>query len=276
MPGSEGSIFPGVSVLMSVYQGERWLAQALDSVVAQTFTDWELVVVDDASQDGSASILAAYAVREPRISVVRQLANAGLAASLNLAISLARGEYLARMDADDICLPDRLARQVEYLDVHPDVCVLGGGADYIGEDGALKGRVLMPEGNDKIVAALPRRSPFIHPTVMARRAFMAGTGGYDPRLRRNQDYDLWARGAWRCRYHNLQVPLVLYRHRAAKPLTTVAAAIVVRLRCAARHGFLGQALFWAFVELGVALARRLGYREASLRAKGTPGEPEAD
>lgn len=271
MAGVEAEHPPRVSVVMAVFQGERWLAQALDSVMGQTFTDWELILVDDASQDGSADIMTAYATREPRIKVVRNSVNFGLAASLNRAMSLARGTYLARMDADDVCLAERLARQVEFLDAHPDVCVLGGGADYVGDDGAIKARVLMPEDHDEIVATLPRRSPFIHPTVMVRRWFMEEMGGYDLRLRKKQDYDLWVRGARRCRYHNLPVSLVLYRHQKAKAPGTVVAAIMVRLRCGYRHGFLGRAMFWSVVELAVALARRLGYREAALRAKGGIG-----
>ncbi|MFN3776080.1 glycosyltransferase family 2 protein [Sphingomonas parapaucimobilis] len=115
---------PRITVALSVYNNAGYLAQALDSILAQTFADFELVIVDDGSTDGSAAIIDCYAATDPRIRVIRQ-ANQGLVASLNHIMAVARGPYIARMDGDDVALPERFARQVGFLDANPDHGVIG-------------------------------------------------------------------------------------------------------------------------------------------------------
>ena len=119
---------PRVSVVMSVYNGERYLAEAIDSILGQSMSDLEFIVIDDGSTDGTPRILEKYTARDERVWVVRNERNLGLTRSLNRCLSLARGEYFARQDADDISLPERLALQVQLLDANPHVGAIGTGS----------------------------------------------------------------------------------------------------------------------------------------------------
>src|SRR5437879_6502478 len=132
------TIAPKVSVLLAVFNGECHLEGSLRSILNQSFADFELIVVDDGSTDGTAEILAAVGRADPRVVVVRQ-ANRGLTASLIRAASLARGAYLARQDADDISPPERFRRQVDFLDAHPSIAAVGAWADIIDRSGAVIG-----------------------------------------------------------------------------------------------------------------------------------------
>src|SRR6056297_1948383 len=125
---------PRISVIMAVHNAERWLAEAIDSVLKQSFTDFEFLIHDDGSNDLSLKILKNYSAKDTRV-IVSSGPNQGLPASLNQLIESSGGEFLARMDADDICHPDRFAHQVAYLDAHPDGAVLGSFIRYIDEEG---------------------------------------------------------------------------------------------------------------------------------------------
>ncbi len=200
---------PAVSVLMAVHNGARTVATAIESIRAQTWTDWELVLVDDGSSDGTAALLAT--LDDERIRVMRNEKNRGLAASLNTAFRASRGELLARMDADDAALPERFARQVAFLREHPDVDIVGSTAILIDAGGREFGVMTRRERHDEMAAKVFKENPFIHPAVMMRRRVLEELGGYDESLRRGQDYDLWLRGVRRFRYHNLQEPLLRYK-----------------------------------------------------------------
>src|SRR5262245_27060483 len=125
-----------LSVVMSVYDGETYLADAFDSILNQTARDFEFIVVDDGSTDGTADILAHYRRADDRIKIRTHPANLGIVASANDGCGLATGRYIARMDADDLCAPDRFERQLDYLAVHPEIGVLGTWFRVIGDDGA--------------------------------------------------------------------------------------------------------------------------------------------
>ena len=204
---------PRVSVLMGVYNGERLLDQAIASIVGQTYSSWELVLVDDASTDSSLAVARSWAERDPRVRVVEHHVNRGLAATLNDAFAVARGDLLARMDADDVSLPRRLERQVEFLDARPDVAVVGTGADFVDAEANDLGTGHLFEEHEDIAANIYRTTPLIHPSVMMRRTFLESLGGYDVRLRRAEDADLWLRGYRRFRYHNLPEALMRCRIR---------------------------------------------------------------
>lgn len=205
---------PKVSVLLPVYNARDHLREAVDSILAQTFTDFELLAHDDGSTDGSLAILEAYARRDPRVRV-GSAPNAGITATLNRLIAAARGPYLARMDADDICLPDRFAAQVAYLDAHPDIAVLG--TDWLTIDDA--GRPFryfhIPRTHEELDARhLRGHCTIMHPTVMMRRDVVARAGGYDERFRSAQDLDLWLRLGERGKIANLPRVLLEYRVHA--------------------------------------------------------------
>jgi glycosyltransferase involved in cell wall biosynthesis len=204
---------PAVTVLMSVHDGAAYLKEAVDSVLGQTFRDFELVVVDDGSTDATPGLLAAYA--DPRLRVVRQ-ENRGLAAALNRGLDLARGRYVARMDADDVCLPGRLARQVAFLDSHPEVDVLGAWVETFGERAGDVWRY--PPDAASIRCRLLFENVLAHPSVVMRRAALEREGlRYDPDFRYGQDYELWQRAGGRLTFANLQEVLVRLRIREGAP-----------------------------------------------------------
>ena len=207
---------PAVSVLMPVYNAQRYLAAAVESVLGQTFADFELIAVDDGSVDGSAAILARYAAADPRMRIISR-PNAGLVASLNEALAIARGAYIARMDADDFCLPTRFERQMAYMAEHPDCVLLGTHVMTMDQDGALIG--WMPDiafGHDSIDSALLRRGwPMVHPTVMMRADALRQAGAYRAESWPYEDHDLFLRMAEIGRIENLPDVLLNYRKHAA-------------------------------------------------------------
>jgi glycosyltransferase involved in cell wall biosynthesis len=200
---------PKVSVIMAVKDGQKYLRQAIDSVLGQTFGDFEFVIIDDGSIDGSLPIIERYA--DPRIRLLINRDHRGLSESLNAGLHAARGEYVARMDADDVCLPERLERQVSFLDRHPGIVVLGTGIRLIDEQGQAIQDVPLPADNDLIKWQLGFLNPIAHPSVMMRAAAVRLAGGYDPRLIHAQDYDLWWRLSAGNRLANLSDILMLLR-----------------------------------------------------------------
>jgi Glycosyl transferase family 2 len=206
---------PRVSVVMAVRNGVPYLEQAVDSILAQTFTDLEFVIIDDGSTDSTPEVLRRYQTADHRVRVLHQ-ENAGLTPSLNRGCQLARGTYVARMDADDVAFPDRLARQVEFLDRHPGVALLGSAVVRIDELGREIKRSECPTLHAEIVRALTRYNCFTHPTVMLRKDMLAAVGGYREAYRQAQDYDLWLRLSERYEVANLAEPLLYYRVYASQ------------------------------------------------------------
>lgn len=203
---------PSVSVIMSVYNGERYLRAAIDSVLTQTFTDYELIVIDDASTDRSTAILAEYAARDARLVLLRNETNLGLTKSLNIGLQAARGWYIARQDADDISLPSRFSRQVQYLDEHRETQLLGTQCIYIDAHGTRIGETRHPISDITIRWCFLADNAIAHPSAMFRRALIEHTGlYYDTSLRYAQDYDLWVRMAEHGGVANLDEPLIQYR-----------------------------------------------------------------
>ena len=199
---------PAVSVLMSVYDGAPFVAQAVASVLAQADPDLELIVVDDGSTDATPALLAAVA--DPRLRVQRQV-RTGLTRALNRALGLARAPLIARLDADDLALPERLGRQRAFLAAHPEVGLLGTAAREEDPSGTLVRVVRPPEDDRALRRALIRANPFVHSSVMMRRELLAQAGGYDERLAVAQDYELWMRLAGRTGLANVGEVLVVRR-----------------------------------------------------------------
>ncbi|MET4897406.1 glycosyltransferase [Sphingomonadaceae bacterium jetA1] len=204
---------PRITVALSVYNNGPYLAAALESVLAQSFGDFELLIVNDGSTDDSRAIIDAYAARDPRIRAIHQ-PNRGLIASLNLMIDQARGEYIARMDGDDIALPDRFARQVAFLDSHPDHGVLGTRVIPITDKGEERTEhpIDHPVSTEAVHAALETGPLLCHPSIMMRRSLLIAVGGYRAAYRHCEDYDLWLRLAERTRMANLPDRLLRYRY----------------------------------------------------------------
>lgn len=182
---------PQVSLIMPVRDGERWLHEAIDSVLAQTLSNFELIVIDDGSADASPAILDAYRARDVRITVLRQ-EREGLVAALNRGLAQARAPLIARLDADDIAPHGRLSRQCEYLAAHADVVLVGGWAVTIDEQGVPSGRKMRPRG-ERLDDLLLKKNPFIHSTVMYRTEVGRQIGGYRAAFEAAEDYDFCLR-----------------------------------------------------------------------------------
>jgi len=202
---------PRVSVLMSVYNGERYLRGALDSICQQSLRDLESVIVDDGSTDATWSILESYARLDARLVLIQNQRNIGLSRSLNRGLNLARARYVARMDADDVSLPERLRAQADFLDAHPDVGVLGCAVQVIDACGNPQFVRRFPAEHGVLRWRLCFQSPIVHPTAMMRRDVLRQVGGYDPHLPVAQDYDLWERLICTTRLANLPEVLLCFR-----------------------------------------------------------------
>jgi glycosyltransferase involved in cell wall biosynthesis len=194
-----------------VWNGEPFLEQAMESILRQTLSAFELIVIDDGSTDRTAPIAEGFASRDDRIHVLRR-PHEGFSATLNAGIAAVRGEYVARMDADDISIPERLEKQVLYLDTHPSCIVVGAWIEVIDEAGRHLGLKTYVTTHDEISAALlDGVSPLAHPTIVARRDALRAVGGYDARCYPSEDLDLWFRLSERGELANLGEPLLQHR-----------------------------------------------------------------
>ena len=196
---------PKVTVLMPVYNGERFLRDAIESMLRQTFDDFELLIVNDGSTDGSRDLIRSYA--DQRIRLVEHEKNRGIVASLNTGIECACGEYLARMDADDVSLPHRLDAQVAFMEAHPEVGVCGGWVRTIDAHEALWQAA---EWHEQIKIDLLFKSAMYHPVVMMRTCLLT-RNRYDEDFLHVEDYRLWLTLVEQTQLHNLQDVLLLHR-----------------------------------------------------------------
>ncbi|HWT81645.1 MAG TPA: glycosyltransferase, partial [Candidatus Methylomirabilis sp.] len=195
---------PRVSIIMPVYNEERYVRQAVDSILQQTVSDFEFVILDDGSTDRTLEILQSY--RDPRIRLVTQ-ANSGLTASLNRCLPLVSGQYIARMDGNDISHPDRLESQADFLDSHPQIGLLGAAFLQVNQEGVAVKVYTYPIADPSIRQALWSDCPFCHSLVMFRRECIDRVGGYRERIGPAEDYDLWFRISERFMLANLPRPL---------------------------------------------------------------------
>ena len=202
---------PKVSVLMPVYNGEKYLSEAIVSIIEQSFTDFELIIVDDESKDTTPDILRSF--NDPRIFVVR-VPHGGLVNALNSGIAHARGEYIARMDADDRAMANRFQLQVAYLDAHPDTDITCTDIYTIDETGTRRSSQVQRNVDNALLrdGLLSRRpmKPIIHPSIMMRRRVLDIVGGYR-HFECAEDQDLWLRTVDRFKFARINQPLLEYR-----------------------------------------------------------------
>ena len=270
---------PAVSVLMAVHNGAPWVREAVDSVLGQTLSDLELIVIDDASTDATPTLLAS--IRDVRLRVERSSIRRGLSASLTEAWTVARAPLIARLDADDVSVPDRLARQQAYLFSHPEIGLLGGAAREVDATGRPLGLVAPPRDDATIRRALIRGNPFVHSTVMMRRMAAEAAGGYDARREVAQDYDLWMRMSHVTRLANLPEVLVVRRRLpgaigVARDNERLRTEIAVRWRalCTGRYP-LWTVVFVLRPALALVLPRRLRSALRGLRPGQAPQRSDA-
>lgn len=207
------SVSPKVTVLMPVYNAAPFMAEAMRSILSQTFRDFEFLIIDDGSTDDSVAIIEAC--KDSRIRLVGNGRNLGLVASLNRGLELARGEYIARMDADDISLPERLERQVRFMDAHPQVGVCGSWVRFFPEEHARIWK--LPEVFEDIRCWQFHTVGVAHPSVMLRREFFREHAlQYDPQFRHIEDFELWGRAMRSMQFANIPQVLLEYRVSAGQ------------------------------------------------------------
>lgn len=202
---------PTVSVVMSVYNGKEYLELAIKSILAQSFKDFEFIIINDGSTDDTGIILNHFSKRDERIRVISR-ENKGLVYSLNEGVNYATSPLIARMDADDICFPDRLEKQVKFMKENPEVVCAGSYYEVIDEDGDALTMLNAPISNEKIQEYLIKGHTVIcHPTAMYRKETFLKVGGYDSNYFLVEDLDLWLKMGEVGLLANLPVPLVQYR-----------------------------------------------------------------
>lgn len=201
---------PGVSVVMVVCNAERFLAEAIESILDQTFRGFEFIIVDFGSTDGSPSIVSRYQARDSRIRLhVRR--HCSYLEARNASCLLAQGPYIAVMDADDVALKGRLMGQIDFMEKNPEVGVLGGSVELIDAAGNTLTTRQLPLRDPEIKDALPFYCPLYHPAVVLRKEILVSVGGYRSAVVAAEDYDLWLRMAERCELANLEAVVLKYR-----------------------------------------------------------------
>lgn len=200
---------PLVSVVMSVYNGEKYLRESIESILNQTFTDFEFIILDDGSVDDTKNIIKNY--KDDRIVLISH-ENQGLVSSLNKGIKMAKGKYIARQDADDISMTNRLQKQVEHLERYPETELLGTCFRYIDEQSKTTGAsVILPTRSLDLKARMLFSNAFGHGTTMFSKSVFNQVGGYREKYGANEDFDLWRRIAYGYTIANL--PDILYSYR---------------------------------------------------------------
>lgn len=197
---------PKIAVLMPVYNCELYIKEAVESILSQTYSDFEFLIIDDASTDETVSIIKSYT--DTRIQLIEKPSNTGLTNSLNLGLQLAKGKYIARMDGDDISFPERFEKQIAYLEANPEVVLCGTSYKIMGEEK----RTLIPESHDVIKLGLLKSNCIAHPSVMIRRKTLEEFSIiYDTTKEPAEDYALWVQLLGVGKLHNLQEVLLKYR-----------------------------------------------------------------
>lgn len=226
-----------LSVLMCVHNGDRFLDECIRSVLNQSFEDYEFLILDDGSTDGSLNIIRGYSRKDKRVKVI-SASRIGLAAGLNKLLYISEGNFIARIDSDDICMPERFHLQVAYLLNNPSIGVCGSNALVIDSTGKSLYHTRKSESDFNLKAKWPE-SPFIHPSVMFRKSLVLEVGGY-PNVPVSQDLFLWSKLKEQTTFANLNESLIKYRihekaiSRKPKRLTI---AVQEYLSCYENEGF---------------------------------------
>ncbi|NRB20929.1 MAG: glycosyltransferase [Rhodobacteraceae bacterium] len=199
-----------LSVVMGVHNGAKYLSEAIDSILSQSFRDFEFIIIDDGSSDATVEILGEFSRRDSRLQCISLETNLGLSHALNLGIQKASGSLIARMDCDDVSGPERFELQLAAMET-TGADLLGTFAYSLSASGAIKARKPLPVSEEAIALRLPHRNCIVHPSVMVKKTVLEDVGGYNEEFMNSQDYDLWLRLLPQARMTNLDVPLIGYR-----------------------------------------------------------------
>lgn len=197
---------PTITVIMPVYNSEHYIREAIESILSQTYTDFQFLIIDDASTDQTISIINSY--NDPRINLIEKPKNTGYTRSLNLGLKKAKGKYIARMDSDDISLPERFEKQISFLEANLEYILCGTSYSVMGDDK----KIAVPNSYEEIKLNLLWGNCIAHPTVMLRNEVLKKYYlKYDPDMEPSEDYDLWVQLLPKGKLHNLKEELLLYR-----------------------------------------------------------------
>lgn len=248
-----------ISILISCHNEEKNINRCFESIQNQTFQDFEIVCVDDASKDNTLEKLKEWQeiFGTDKFVLIVNSENLGLTKSLNVALSRARGEYIARIDADDFWEKDKLKKQARFMDSHPECGIIGTNHVNIYENNPSKKYVRLPETHEMIAKKLFRRNPFAHSCVMARTDLIRKVGGYDESIRYGQDYDLWLRCFPLTRFHNIQEFLCARRIDGAstkKQKPQMLQSIKTRVKYIRKYKYGWKNYFYLIEPLMVAIA----------------------
>lgn len=234
---------PKVSVIMPVFNQAKYLESAIQSILDQTYSNFELLILDDGSNDKSREIIKSF--KDKRIKFYSHKQNMGLSKSLNFLINKARGNYIARMDGDDISMPNRLKIQLEFLDRNKKVAIVGSWAKIINDNGQIIGEIKKPSQHFDIRKTILSDNPFIHSSVMFRKEIILALGAYDQRLIYSQDYDLWLRLVIKYKSVNLAKYLLSFRWNPnfKKQQQQHRAALSIRLKSIKEGKFSGLEIY---------------------------------
>jgi len=220
---------PKVSVITITYNRAKYLPEAIESVLAQTFTDWELLIIDDCSTDNTREVAEKYTAKDSRIKYFRNDVNLKISKSRNKGLELAQGKYIAMLDSDDIwCDIEKLDRQYNFLENKPEYALIGGGVIVINETGKEIKRYLDPNGNKDLKKMILAKNPFAHSSVMYSRRIALDLDGYDVGLPSAEDYDLWLRMGKKHKVANLRDYVLKYRVHGGNISVTDRATIIER------------------------------------------------
>ena len=255
---------------MAVFNEQATITQSVKSIINQSYLDWEMIIIDDHSTDNTFQLLSELAKKDNRISVLRNEKNIGLAKSLNIGLKKNNSELIARMDGDDISKPSRLEKQVSFMLANPDIDVLGTGAELIEDDETVVGSAFLPQEHESIKKVILKKSVFFHPSVMMRNSFVQTAGGYNEKLKRSQDYELWVRGlSCGAQYQNLNEVLISYRTSIySKSLKTLVSEFYSRMYTMITHGYYIKGVLYALIDfLKNILIHYHIYKPISMREK---------
>lgn len=205
---------PKITVIMPFYNCEKFLDRALTSVLTQSFRDFEVVLINDSSTDGSDSLVKTY-IHDKRIRYFVNNEKVGITKNLNFGLSLAKGDIVARMDGDDVSEKDRLKTQYAFLKNNPTITLVGSWAKAVDENGDFIRNIVLPVSNDEIRRSVLTANPFVHPSVLFRKKDIMAVGGYRECIKRGQDYDLWLRLVF-SEYKVANIPEYLVRYTSRK------------------------------------------------------------
>jgi len=235
-----------ITVLLSVFNSEDVLANAIESVLSQTYTSWNMIIINDGSTDSTQDVIDYYVNKFQNIYSLSNEKNYGLAYSLNQGLKYSNSEYIARMDADDISLPKRLEIQMSFMEKNPKIDVLGSGALVKNNNSSLE--VFKPLTHREISKKIYKFNPFFHSSILMKKKFIDEVEGYKQSLIKAQDYDLWLRGYKKFNYANLDMILIHYNERIQPPMALIY-GFKVRFSNAVRDKRVLQGLFWSIISL---------------------------